>query len=726
MGAATYIGRVGGLAVALGVGTAIATGYGVASADETTSNPPSSDTSAASGTTETKTSTTTTSTQTSTEPSAAPEQHNSTTPSGTATNDVKGEAVVTAQTNTGTLGATGTTTEPTHSAEPTPEPTQTPSSEPSPTPEPTATPSPSPEPTATPSPSPEPTETPKTDETAAPRADTTPVLRQNSTGNDTASLKPTAGLDVSRSVSSITDTAVTSQTAGPGAVFADARALAAASPTMFSPMMAAQVSSADVSQPPAAGPQNPLTAVTKLVSNIIGFVLNPLAGSAPTTPAQPPLIWSLLAFARKEFDNFFAALAGDSTGTAASPLARLTTMALAAANLIPDRPRFPAPGDQLSPSTSFVDWVTGNYLPNNTYQRFSVWGTDVGTMWDNGIPDDPTTPENEHQVLIAVGDTFSGPNMTGDWINNTLFRSSSLDPVTGMAIVDGEWFNGNMFGGAPLAGPTKARPIIFKELLPAGLPTGVTFIPTAGISLPTPGTEFGATQYLSFMSVKQWGSPGTWTTNYSAIAYSVDNGENWKVAPTSIRMNSPYSGNRNFQQSAFVMGNDGYVYAYGTPNGRQGAAYVSRVLPKDILDVTKYEYYNKGTKSWFSSTPAGWYKNDPSKASIVFGKEGGACGVAGAGNTVSEMSVQYNKQLGKYVVLYGDQFNNIVMRTSVSPQGTWSTAKTILPQQNGGIYAPMVHPWSPSTMGTGTDLYWNLSLWSEYNVMLMRTDLTKV
>jgi hypothetical protein len=29
-------------------------------------------------------------------------------------------------------------------------------------------------------------------------------------------------------------------------------------------------------------------------------------------------------------------------------------------------------------------------------------------------------------------------------------------------------------------------------------------------------------------------------------------------------------------------------------------------------------------------------------------------------------------------------------------------------------------------MGTGSDLYWNLSLWSEYNMMLMRTDITKV
>ena len=50
----------------------------------------------------------------------------------------------------------------------------------------------------------------------------------------------------------------------------------------------------------------------------------------------------------------------------------------------------------------------------------------------------------------------------------------------------------------------------------------------------------------------------------------------------------------------------------------------------------------------------------------------------------------------------------------------------LITQQSGGIYAPMMHPWSPSTVGTGSDLYWNLSLWSDYNIMLMRTDLTKI
>jgi len=229
--------------------------------------------------------------------------------------------------------------------------------------------------------------------------------------------------------------------------------------------------------------------------------------------------------------------------------------------------------------------------------------------------------------------------------------------------------------------------------------------------------------------VVQWGAPGQWTTNYSALAYSTDNGENWTVAPSTVRYNQPWSGNQNFQQSAFVRPGDGYVYMYGTPNGRQGAAYLSRVPERDILNLSRYEYYSKGTAGgWFGwgATPAGWYRNDPSKATPVFGQDTGACGVANAGNQVSEMSVQYNKYLKKYVVLYGDQFNNIVMRTSDTPQGTWSAAKVLMPQQTGGIYAPMMHPWSPSTMGTGSDLYWNLSLWDRYNVMLMRTDLTKV
>ena len=578
MGAAAYIGRVGGLAVALGVGTAIATGYGVASADDTASNPPSSDTSTTSGATDTKTNTatttgttTTTNTQTSTEPSTTPsssELDKGTTSSGTTTNTVTGGVVVSAQTNTGTFSTTGTT-EPTHEAEPTAEPSQTP------TPTETA----APQPTQTTEPE-EHTKSQEAEEVSTPPSAS---KSSNESGAALSVAKPSAKASAP-TVEPFADPATNIQQPDKVAVFADARGLAAAGPTNVSPMMAAQVTGSPVAPAPASSP-DPVTAVANVVSNVINWVLNPLVGTSPTTPAQPPLIWGLLAFARREFENFFNALSGRSAESVAAPpqttsLAldntEMASFAAAAAAVTADPPYLPFPSAQVSPSTQFVSWVTGGYNYGdptlaNTLSRYSIYGTDLGIMWDNGIPDDPATLDiNEHQVLIAVGDTFGGPN-SADWRANTILRSSDTDLSNGITIPDGQWYTGNWFGGAPLGPdgyPNRARQVIF----PSGLPAGVGLIPTAGISIPTPGTEFGVTQYMSFMSVTQWGAPGQWATNYSALAYSTDNGENWTVAPQSVRYNQPWSGNQNFQQSAFVRPGDGYVYVYGTPNGRQGAA----------------------------------------------------------------------------------------------------------------------------------------------------------
>ena len=109
------------------------------------------------------------------------------------------------------------------------------------------------------------------------------------------------------------------------------------------------------------------------------------------------------------------------------------------------------------------------------------------------------------------------------------------------------------------------------------------------------------------MSIKSWDSPGKWTTNYSAISYSDDNGQNWTVVPKSS-VRSPASGrstvsytsgNENFQMVSFVKPPEGsadaaagYVYAYGTPSGRNGTVYVSRVNEAQILDVSKYQYWD--------------------------------------------------------------------------------------------------------------------------------------
>lgn len=750
MGAAAHIGRVGGLAVALGVGTAVVTGQGVAVADDGAAGSASSASSdstgspsATSGTAGSATgpvpSTNTTSTKTTTSRStgAGTPEPSGSTPSGTSTTSdtVAPGVVVSAQTTTGTSGSTAATKAPG-----TPESTSLPT-EPTPTatPQPTTT---APEPTGADGSGEAPvtpTEVPIPVETPIPAGGSGSLSGAKLTANPTVPVAP---------VASVSDPGPATLPQNKSVTLAVPKISAASSASTMSSLLA-QVSApapapqsatvariADVPPAPAVASRNPLTIVANVVSSVMNWVMGPVVGTDPTVPSETPLGWTLLAFVRREFENFVSAV-GTRTSTPTTLAAETTSLALAARPLAAaavaavNVPAFPVPGAQPSPSTSFVNWVTGNYQTGNplmadTANRFGIWGTDVGVAWDNGMIDDPTTPYNEHQILMAFGDTFSGPNMTGVWRFNTLLRSSDTNLANGIDVPNGEWFNGNMFGGAPLSNPTFARPIINPA---PGLPTGVTLIPTAGISVPTPGTQFGVTQYVNFMSVSQWGAAGSWTTNYSAIAYSTDNGENFTVAPSSIRYNQPWGGNQNFQQGAFVRPGDGHVYNYGTPNGRQGAAYVSRVAEKDILDVTKYEYYSKGAAGgWFGigATAPGWYQNNPGAATAVFGAEGGACGATAAGNTVSEMSVQYNNQLKKYVTLYGDQNNSIVMRTSDTPQGGWSAAKVLMTQQPGGIYAPMMIPSSPSTMGTGNDLYWNLSLYSEYNVMLMRTDLTKV
>ncbi len=102
-------------------------------------------------------------------------------------------------------------------------------------------------------------------------------------------------------------------------------------------------------------------------------------------------------------------------------------------------------------------------------------------------------------------------------------------------------------------------------------------------------------------------------------------------------------------------------------------------------------------------------------------------GIRGAATVVipgplGEMSAQYNSYLKQYVALYCNGLNDVVMRTAPAPpQGPWGPEAMLVSHSEfppGGIYAPFLHPWS-----TGKVLYYNLSLWSDYNVMLMRTVL---
>lgn len=344
----------------------------------------------------------------------------------------------------------------------------------------------------------------------------------------------------------------------------------------------------------------------------------------------------------------------------------------------PPAPAPPPPAEP--PGTSLVGWVTGPNSPNNTLQRFAVSGTDLGIMWDNG----------SRQILMAFGDTSGYCSAPGNqWRYNVLMRSQDDSLADTVKVAD-----------SPLYARGISKQIVNST---KWAPDETGIIPTAGISV-------GGKQYLNYMSIKSWDANGAWTTNYSAIAVSPDNGDRWGIYPGSVRTPREgaipsarhAAGNENFQQGAFLKPGPGdpYIYSFGTPSGRSGSAFISRVAPNSIPDPTRYEYWNGDRNAWVP--------DDPGAATPVIP------------GPVGEMSAQYNTYLKQYLAMYCNGANDVVFRTAPAPQGPWSPEQLLVPsgQYPGGIYAPFLHPWS-----TGKTLYFNLSEWNDYNVMLMKTVL---
>ena len=345
-------------------------------------------------------------------------------------------------------------------------------------------------------------------------------------------------------------------------------------------------------------------------------------------------------------------------------------------------------------NTQAVSWVTGPRSDTRTLDRFGISGTDLGISWDNG----------SGQTLMAFGDTFGDCGAAGqEWRHNVLLRSDDVNLADGISVPDPA--PGNRRSGSVV---TAERPRFSQQIIDAlDLPAvEITTIPTAAISV-------GDTQYINYMSVRAWGNPGRWDTNYSAIAVSRDNGQTWTPELATVRVNSGvtikgveqlHADNSKFQMSAYLRGNDGFIYQYGTPNGRYGAVYLARVKAADILDLTKYEYYSNNSADHWPNTMGDLKAIAPAP--------------------VSEMSVAWNEHLKKYVMLHGiESQGRLVLRTADRPEGPWSGAKTLLnlAQTTGGIYAPYIHPGSD-----GRYLYFTASRWSDYNVMLLRTDLDRI
>ncbi|MEY7974306.1 DUF4185 domain-containing protein [Saccharomonospora xinjiangensis] len=319
--------------------------------------------------------------------------------------------------------------------------------------------------------------------------------------------------------------------------------------------------------------------------------------------------------------------------------------------------------------TTRIGPVTGAGSPGRTDALFGIHATDLGVCWESG----------DGRVLVAFGDTYgegwggSGPGPAqADWRRNVLAYSIDRDLATGLRL-DGVVARAD--GSA-------------AQVLPSGRGREITVIPNSGIAV-------AGTQYLHYMSVRQWIRPGVWRTNHAGIAVSHDGGNTWS-ASRGARWPNRWGGHR-FQLGALAFADD-HVYLLGTTNGRYGDAYLARADPAALPATRAFRYW----------TGSGWSTRWRAAAPVVAGP-------------VGEMSLGFHRTLGRWLLMHLDETRRgIVLRSAKRLTGPWTSGEVVVSgDEYPAVYGGYLHPWSLD----GPDLYYLVSQWGPYNVYLTRSRL---
>ncbi|ASR38066.1 hypothetical protein BAY61_27080 [Prauserella marina] len=320
--------------------------------------------------------------------------------------------------------------------------------------------------------------------------------------------------------------------------------------------------------------------------------------------------------------------------------------------------------------TTRLGQVTGAASANRTDQRFAVVATDLGIMWDGG----------DGRVLVLFGDTYgegwcgngAGPG-SADWRKNVLAFSSGTELAEGLRL---DSVIAREDGGA-------------AQVIASGQGKEVTVIPNSGVTVE-------GLHYVHYMSVRQWGPPGTWRTNYAGVAVSADGGTTWKK-PRSARWGNRWRAENRFQLGAFAASGE-HVYLFGTTNGRYGDGYLARALPGNLLDTGEYEYW----------TGSEWGRRQSAAVPVFEGP-------------VGEMSVGYHRLLDRWLLMHLDERREgIVLRSAPELTGPWTWGEVVVSgREFPAIYGGFLHPWSMDS----EHVYYLVSQWGPYNVFLTRSTI---
>ena len=334
--------------------------------------------------------------------------------------------------------------------------------------------------------------------------------------------------------------------------------------------------------------------------------------------------------------------------------------------------------------------VTGKSLqgevitnPNNTAEKYDVYGTDLGIIWKM----------SDSKVGIFFGDTngkgfqpfFNGGGGNGsNWRSNVVAFSEDLDLEDGLSF--SEMTVDSLGKAREICAGGKANPLIYQT------------------SIPTSAIRINGADYVHYMNIYDWSGPTcSWLTNFSSLYVSYDSGKTWIPKP-EVKFKSL----SHFSQIAYAK-KDGIVYMIGTRSGRGDAGYLGRFKEKDILDMRKYEYWNGESQQW------------------IQGNEEAATPVIPA--PVGEASLMFHEKYKRWILTYNydykcdsknPQKHHAILYLDTDDITTWSKPKVLVfDDEYPGLYCAYMHP----LKNNEDKLYFLMSLWGPYNVFLMSVDM---
>jgi len=346
----------------------------------------------------------------------------------------------------------------------------------------------------------------------------------------------------------------------------------------------------------------------------------------------------------------------------------------------------PGSTKRVSQLTGDFDRMLGKPTQNQTGKRFGVVGTDLGSSF-----------EHDGRLFFLFGDTWGRPGEK-DAVAWTGSRDPANISLNFHQAPDGKW-----------------------------LPPTVPGVRLGGFEIPSGGVSVGGKMYVVFTT--DW-TPAKGLMGRSVLAVSEDDGKSFKAL-------------HDLSKSKFInvsfWSSGGWLYLFGSGAYRKSSAYLARVKPGNLADPFAMSYFG----GVGPDKQPQWSSREQDAAPLF------------QHDVLGEFSVAYCKPVRRYVLLYNSHRpRGITLRSATTPWGPWSEGEVVFDpwrdngygcfmhiptgfksersdtvhdpgreKEWGGEYGPYIMA-RFTTGGAGRcRLFYTLSTWNPYQVVVMQTDL---